>query len=412
MFVGLGLLLLLVRSLWGAAPWKVGVWVERGPVTDSVRSRVWADSLVRDLSQRTGSQLKLERFVLVRPGALPLAGGDPHYHPDLRDTSVDFAWGVPYGEAMDPRMAARAERVWFSALGCPDERNFAVGWDMFLLPKDPRNQPDTALWRLDSNHYVRFPNWSEVPDSGLDPLCRRIFGRSTPGRGLRHFSLDTVLLCLQSSLPTSLTVTVSDAGGRPAAGATLELWRSRPDSRRTFGARLEGRPETFISDTDGIFPLRTGLSWFAPEGPLVFGTQGSNATTYWRVKFGRKQVEGWMDATDLARLADDSGRARVSWNLPGGSSVAWREASSKWPHGWLAAQADSAGSVSLGISIPEEGQFVLRFVDPLGHEFLRAKPIHLARGVHERILSPGLPEGWWDIRLDGASDRFQPPRRP
>jgi hypothetical protein len=123
-----------------------------------------------------------------------------------------------------------------------------------------------------------------------------------------------------------------------------------------------------------------------------------------------------MDATDLARLSDDSGQARLAWTLPGGSSGAWREASSKWPHGWLAAEADSSGSVFLGLSVPEEGQYVLRFLDQRGREFLRAKPVHLARGVHERILSPGLSDGWWDVRLDGASDRwevrmFQPPRR-
>jgi hypothetical protein len=368
-----------------------------------------------DFSRRLGGGARLERFTFLRPGALPLAGGDAHYHPDLRDTVLDFAWGVPYGEVLNPQMAARAERAWLSALGCPDERNFAVGWDLFLLPKDPLNKPDSAFWRLDSHHYVRYPTWSELPDTGLDPLCRRIFRTARPGGGLRHFSLDTIRSRLQSLLPQRLVVSVQDEGGRPAAGATLELWRSHPDSRRTFGARLEGRPETFISDTNGTFRLPTGLSWFTPE-ELVFGTQGSNATTYWRVKFGRKQLEGWLDATDLARLADDSGRVRLAWTLPGGSSAPWREASAKWPRGWLAAQADSAGVVFLGISIPEEGQFVLRFLDPRGHEFLRAKPVHLARGVHERILSPNLPEGWWDVRLDGTSDRwqvrmYQPPKR-
>lgn len=417
MFVGIGLFLLLVQGVCaGETPWKVGVWVERGPATDTSRSRTWADSLVRDLSRRTGAPAKLERFVLVRPGALPLAGGDPHYHPDLRDTVVDFAWGVPYGEALDRRMASRAERVWFSALGCADERNFAVGWDLFLLPKDPSNQPDTSLWRLDAHNFVRYPTWSELPDTGMDPFCRRVFGIARPGRGLRHFSLDTLRARLEQLLPSRLVVTVSDAGGRTAEGATLELWRSQPDSRRTFGARLEGPPRIFLSDSIGSFPLPTGVSWFTPEA-LVFGAQGSNALTYWRVKSGRRKLEGWMDATDLARLSDDSGQARLAWTLPGGSSGAWREASSKWPHGWLAAEADSSKTVFLGLSIPEDGLYVLRFLDQRGHEFLRAKPVHLSRGVHERTLSPGLPDGWWDVRLDGASDRwevrmYQPPRRP
>ena len=124
-----------------------------------------------------------------------------------------------------------------------------------------------------------------------------------------------------------------------------------------------------------------------------------------------------MDATDLARLADDSGRARVVWNLPGGSSSSWREASAKWPQAWLAAEADSAGNLTLGLSIPQGGMFVLSLVDSVGNEFLRSRPIHLARGVHEKVLAPGLSQGWWDVRLDGPSQRwqvriFQPARRP
>jgi len=415
--LGLGFLLLVAQWVWGAdVAWKIGVWMERGPHADSTRSRALADSLVGDFAKRVEGGARLERFVLVRPGALPLAGGEAHLNPDLRDTTLDAVWGVPYGEVLGPDLVRRAERAWLSARGCPDERDFAEGWDLFLLPRDSLNKPYDIHWQVDSNHYVHFPSWSQLPDTGLDPLCRRILRMDPPGRGLRFISLDTLRARLDSLLPRRLDVSIQDDGGRPVSEARLELWRSRPDSRRAFGARLEGGPDTFVADTSGGFPLGSGEAWFRSD-TLSFGIGGSNALTYWRVGLGRKQMEGWMDATDLARLADDSGRARVVWNLPGGSSAPWREASAKWPQGWLAAEADSTGDLTLGLSIPQGGMFVLRLVDSLGNEFLRSRPIHLARGVHEKILSPGLSQGWWDVRLDSPSQRwqvrvYQPARRP
>lgn len=394
--------------------WKIGLWMERSPGRDSSLAQAWADSLVADFSHRVEGGATLERMVWIEAGTLPLAGGDPRHHPDLRATSLDAAWGIPAGDTLSPSLAHRAERAWLSARGCPDERNFAVGWDLFLLPNDPYNKPDSLFWRMDSRHYVHYPSWSELPDSGgLDPLCRQVLRQDPPGQGLRLFSVDTLRTRLEDLLPNHLEVGVDDDGARPASGAVLELWRAKPDPRRPFGARLEGRPDTLRADSAGRFPFPSGRDWFTP-GPLVFGLAGSNAVSYWRVRHGRKWVEGWLDATELARLAD-SGKARMVWTLPGGSSRAWREAAGKWPHGWLAAEAEASGLLTLGVSSPEETDCVLRIVDARGREFLRTRPIHLAKGVHERILSPGLPEGWWDIRLDGPSERWQvrihqPPR--
>jgi hypothetical protein len=405
---------LLCAGAASAASWNVGIWAERTPDRDTARVRAWADSLVRDFSGRVDGGARLGKLVFVPSGALPLAGGEAHFHPDLRDTALDAAWGLPASDSLDARSARAAERAWLSIRGCPDERNFAVGWDLFRLPDDPSNKPDSIFWRRDAHHYVRFPTWSEVPDSGLDPACVRALRLDPPRGRLKLFSVDTLRRRLGQLVPRRLEVSVTDQG-RPAPGAILEIWRAKPDARRSFAARLEGRPDAWISDTTGTFPLRTGLEWLTGD-TLAFGAAGSNAVSYWRVKYRRKQVEGWMDATDLARLADDSGLARIRWELPGGSSGPWKEASEKWPHGWLAAQADSSGILVLGISAPEETDYVLRIVDARGREFLRARPVHLVRGVHERILSPGLPEGWWDIRLDGPSERWQvrvrqPPRK-
>lgn len=320
---------------------------------------------------------------------------------------VDAAWGIPVSDSLGAATARSAERAWLSARGCPDERNFAVGWDLFKIPDDPYNHPDTNFWRRDPLNFVHFPGWRQLPDTGLDPLCRRALRLDPPRGRLRLFSVDSLRHRLDELLPHVLEVSVSDQG-RPAAGAVLELWRAKPDARRVFGARLEGRPDTLISDTSGRFPIADGPSWFTGAGRnLVFGTQGSDAITYWRVRFRRKTVEGWMDATDLSRLADDSGAVRFSWELPGGSSNSWKEATEKWPHGWLAVEADSTGALTLGISVVEDADYVLRILDARGHEFLHARPVRLTRGVHERILHPNLPEGLWDVRMDTPSERWQ-----
>ncbi len=396
--------------------WKIGIWMERRRDADSASQWRWADSTVRDFSRRLGptASAVLTRFRLVHPGTLPLAGGDPRFHPDLRDTDLDAAWGVLATDSLNPSSAQAAQRAWLSSRGCPDERHFGIGWDLFLLPQDPANRPDSALWRRDAQNYVRTPRWTLLPDSGLDPVCRQILQRRRES-GLELFSVDKLERALREALPKRLVVGVLDDGNRPAIGATLEIWRGKSDPRRPFANRLEGRPDTLFADSMGRFPLTGGLSWISKDS-LFFGTQGANATSYWRVRYGKKTMEGWMDAVDLAALPRREGWAELYWRLPGGSSRAWREASDHWPAPWVAAEADSLGVLTLGLSVPVETEFVLRVMDARGHERTRTHPIHLAKGVYERAVHLSLEPGWWDVRLDNPIDRFQlrvqfPPKR-
>jgi len=405
----------LILGALGAAPiWKIGIWMERQPRLDSLASRRWADSLVADFASRTGSDARLERFQLVPAGILPLAGGNARKHPDLRETTLDLQWGVPFRDTLGPALALEAQRTWLATRGCPDERQFSVGWDMFLLPKDPRNHPDSAFWRMDASNWVRTPPWKTLPDSGLDAYCRRLVQSDPPTGTLKYPSLDTLHHRLGRHLKTSLVARVRDHEGRPAVSALLELWRSKPDPRRAFAARLEGLPDTLRSDTSGRFPIKTPDQWFGSDS-LVLGSSGSNAVTYWRVSLGKRHLEGWIDAVDLARRSD-SGKILLEWTLASGSSRSWKEASDHWPASWLAAEADSAGTLTFGFSVTKETDVVMRLVDARGREHLRTRPIHFVRGVHERTLSPALPAGAWDLRIDSPSDRWQvrflqPPRR-
>lgn len=392
-------------TLVSAGTWKIGIWVERRPQIDSIQSRRWADSLVADFAARTRTEARLERFQMVPAGILPLAGGSARQHPDSRESKLDLQWGVTFRDTLGAAVAQQAERTWLASRGCPDERQFSVGWDMFLLPKDPRNKPDSALWKMDATHWVRTPGWKLLPASGLDPYCLRLLDQNPPGNGIKYPSLDTLRRRLSRVLSLPLVARTRDHEGRPAVGALLELWRSHPDSIRPFAARLEGRPDTLRSDTTGRFPLERAFQWFASDS-LQLGSRGSNGVSYWRVSLGKKRLEGWIDAVDLASRAD-SGRITLDWTLASGSSRSWKEASDRWPNSWLAAEADSAGTVTIGLSLPQETDVVLRLVDGRGKEHLRTRPLHFPRGVHERSLSPGLPEGVWDLRADSPSQRWQ-----
>ena len=387
--------------------WRIGMWMEARPDLDSATQRRWADSVVSDFSRRLSptASAVLYRFQVVRNGALPLAGGDPRHHPDLRATDLDAAWGVPASDTLDATTARRAQRAWLSARGCPDERNFGIGWDLFALTRDTANHLDSKAFPIDARNNVFTPLWSLLPDSGLDPVCRRILQRRREA-GLELFSVPKLERGLREALPGHLAVGILDDGNRPAVGATLEIWRSVPDPRRPFAARLEGRPQVYFADSLGRFQVGSGQEWLAGDS-LVFGAQGGNAVSYWRVRAGRKTLQGWMDAVQLAALPKREGWAELYWRLPSGSSEAWKEASGRWPQAWVAAEADSTGLLTLGISAPNETDFVLRIVDARGREKMRTKAIHLERGVHERRLPTRLPPGWWDVRLDSPADRYQ-----
>ncbi|MBK8801508.1 MAG: hypothetical protein IPN71_05510 [Fibrobacteres bacterium] len=405
---------LALGALSSAPSWKIGIWMERRTDLDSLQSRRWADSLVSDFGARTRLDARLEVFALVPAGILPLAGGSARFHPDLRQTQLDLQWGVPFRDTLGPALARTAQRTWLASRGCPQERQFSVGWDMFLLPKDPRNRPDSALWKLDATHWVHVPTWRILPDSGLDPYCQRLVNNDPPTNKLRFPSDDTLRRRLARSLSGALSARARDHEGRPAVGARLELWRSRPNPLRPFAALLEGLPDTLRSDTAGRFPIHRAIHWFTSDS-LQLGREGSNLVTYWRVSLGKKRLEGWLDAVDLARRLD-SGGINLEWTLASGSSRAWKEASDHWPASWLAAEADSSGTLTIGFSVVQETEVVLRLLDERGREHLRTRPLRFDRGVHERTLSPGLPMGAWDLRVDSPSQRWQirftqPPRR-
>lgn len=388
-------------------PWRIGIWMEARPDVDSSTQHRWADSVVSDFSRRLAptASAGLHRFRLVRNGTLPLAGGDPRHHPDLRATDLDAAWGVPSTDPIDASTAQRAQRAWLAARGCPDERNFGVGWDLFELPRDTANHLHPRAFVPDARNNVYTPRWRQLPDSGLDAVCRKILQRRREG-GLELFSAGKLERGLRESLPTHLAVGVLDDGNRPAIGASLEIWRGIPDARRPFANRLAGRPEVYHADAAGRFPLTSGLAWLSKDS-LVFSPLGGNAISYWRLRLGKKSMEGWMDAVELANLPRREGWAEQYWRLPSGSSRSWKEASGRWPQPWLAAEADAAGVLTLGLSVPVATDFVLRVLDSRGREKMRTGRVHLSRGVHERSMKVQLPPGWWDVRLDTPLDRFQ-----
>lgn len=390
---------------------RVGIWLESRPGLDSSKGRLWADALVARLSRKLSpihQRVVLARFVVLPPALrLPLAGGDPRHHPDLRATDLDLMWGIPTQDSLSETTAGRILRTWLSNRGCLDERGFAVGWDLFHLPRRASNRLDSNAFPLDEHNGVRWPSWGLLQDSGLSPACLRALGTHPAGRGVAHSDLSRQRIETQKRLQTPMESRLSNALGNPASGALLELWRGIPDPRRPYASLLEGAPDTVRSDSAGRFPLKSPLVWLADTGAWQHGPEGSRGVSYWRISHGPLQIRGWLDANDLLSLPLVQDTLRLTWTLPSGSSRSWKEAAARWPRPWLAAETDPTGALVLGVSAPEPLTCVLRLIDPLGREKARTRPLEFPAGVHERRfdLIPG--PGDWDIRLDAPSSRLQ-----
>lgn len=389
---------------------QVGVWVETPRAEDSTRLRLWADSLIQDLNNRlamSGLRLraKLNRLQSTPKGSLPLAGGDPRHHPDLRATSLDLMWGVRSTDGLADA-GALALRTWLGNCGCLDERTFVIGWDQFLIASRRENRLDPPI-APPANGIVRSTSWSLLPDSGLPTACRVALARIRAGGGPRYSDAKRLTLVTDTLLSKPLVLEARDAEGRPAVHALLELWRGHPSASRPYGNLIEGAPDTLVSDSLGRIVFPSARTWLCGADPWSHGRNGSCGTSYWRLGHAHRKLSDWMDAGMLIGLPDTLDSLRLALSLPSGSSRSWKEASDHWPHPWLAAEADSAGKFTIGISVPTQTEYVLRVIDDQGRETARTHPMRFEPGVYEKQLSFIPVKRGWDVRLDAPSSRLQ-----
>lgn len=390
----------------------LGIWIEAAPGRDSIASHRWAAGLVSALGRRISAPparqtASLALFRYVPSGSLPLAGGDARHHPDLRTSHLDLVWGVKSEDPLDSTTMSKALRTFLVNRGCLDERSLSVAWDLFHLPSLPENKLSMELFPIDHRHAIHWPGWDLLSDSGLPAHCSRILATRPAGSGTAYSEPVGILATTDRALNTPLSVRAWDADGHPGSGAVLELWRGVPDPIRPFSIRMEGPPSKFQADDSGRFTLNSARDWMVGDCTWVHGKTGSRGASFWRIRHAHKELSGWLDAGDLLGLPYQADTLRLSWNLPAGSSRAWKEASSMWPRPWLAAQADSTGLVTIGLSVPRSIAYVLRLVDERGKELFRSRPIELSPGVYEKVLERRVTPGSWDVRLDAPSSRLQ-----
>lgn len=390
---------------------RLGIWIESPPGGDSASARRWASRLTSRLDTLIAApparqRAVLDRVVFVAPGSLPLAGGDPHHHPDLRAVGLDLVWGIQVGDSLVETTARRILRTFLANRGCLDDRSLSVGWDMLRIPELASNHLDRALFPIDSRNTVHRTSWS-LDTGSLTPGCLRALQAHPGGGGTTYSDPDRLALETSRQLSVPLEVRVRDALGHTAAGAVLEVWRGRPDSSRPYATRLEGPPDSLVADDSGIVALRTPLQWLADTASWVHGKRGSRGVSFWRLSHAHRQLWGWMDAGSLLSLPDSSDTLRLSWDMPAGSSRSWREAAQHWPRPWLAAEVDSSGIVTMGLSVPFAIEYVLRLVDDHGREVFRSSPLAFAPGLYEKKIDRAVRPGSWDVRLDAPSSRLQ-----
>lgn len=389
---------------------QVGVWAETPRAEDSTRVRHWADSLIRDLNSRLGAsglklRARLNLLQMTPKGSLPLAGGDPRHHPDLRATTLDLMWGVRSGDGLLDA-GTLAMRTWLGNLGCLDERTFVIGWDQFLIAARRENRLDLPT-ATPTSGIVRTTNWTLLPDSGLPTACRAALARVRAGNGPWYSDARRLVLVTDTLLSKPLVLEARDAEGRPADHSILELWRGSPSATRPYGNIIEGAPDTLVADSLGRIVFPSARTWLCGTSPWSHGRNGSCGTSYWRLGHAHRKLADWMDAGMLIGLPDSLDSLRLALSLPSGSSRSWKEASDHWPHPWLAAESDSTGKLTIGISVPFQTEFVLRVIDDQGRETARTHPMRFEPGVYEKKLNFIPVKAGWDVRLDAPSSRLQ-----
>lgn len=414
------ILLLLTASLLASRPsptprdsflLRVGLWIEVASRADSSTGRAWAKDLVLDLDRRLVAsglrhRARLELVQFLAPGTLPLAGGDPRHHPDLRVDTLDLVWGIKNGDDLSSS-SSTILRTWLGNCGCLDDRGFVVGWDQFLLLQRPRNLLDASSFPIQGG-IIHRPSWSPLPpDGGLPRSCRRALEPLRTGHGTFYSDGERRLHRTSQLLSAPLVFEVRDASGNPAAGALLELWRGRPSPTRPYATLLQGAPDSFRADSSGRIHFQSATRWLCDTLPWTHGRNGSCGTSYWRLQHAHRHASDWLDAGALLDLPDRLDTLVLRTSLPGGSTKAWQEASERWPRPWLAAETDSLGTLTLGISVPSRTEFVLRLVDEHGKETARFRSIAFEPGIYEKRLERIHARPGWDVRLDAASSRLQ-----
>lgn len=389
---------------------RIGLWMESRPSEDSSALRSWAVGLVDDLDRRLHAsglsmRARMTAFHLVPRGTLPLSGGDAHHHPDLRDTTLDLVWGVQTQDMLSTAAPA-AMRTWLGNLGCLDERSFLIGWDLFQLPQHKDNHLAADDFPPDGG-VVRRPAWNLVPDSGLSLACRSAITKTKMGRGPLYSDSKRFTDHIARALSRPIFVESQDASGLPAMQSTFELWRGHPNPIRPYGSSFEGPPDTLVADSTGRIRFQDAKTMLCGDLPWTHGKSGSCGTAFWRLRHAHRSLTGWLDAGSILELAERQDTLVLMLQLPGGSSRSWKDATSHWPQPWLAAEADSTGTLTLGISVPTRVEYVLRVLAEGGQEVARTRPMAFDPGVYEKRIEKLRIRPGWDVRLDASSSRLQ-----
>ncbi|MEN9354212.1 MAG: hypothetical protein RL318_1537 [Fibrobacterota bacterium] len=381
------------------ANWKLGIWWEIGPGRDSAQAVKFAQDLTRHfdahLRRGGGRGAELARLVLVPAGRLPLAGRDAQEHPDLRDSSVDMEWGVPFNKPIPEEKTVEA--TWLQALGCPDPSTFAIGWDLFRVKEAGKALVGSPEFPLVKGLWTRYPSWQLV-DTAVDSFCVRMIQADTSNSGPRLARDGLVMNHLLKVMPDSIEIQVVDGMGKPVP-AVLEIWRARANPLRPYAALFEGDRDSLPTNPQGRVRV-SHQDWFG--GGMVHGKSGSNLHALLRARgAGRKTNWLWLDARDVVLAS-----GRFSLSLPAGLSSAWRLAAKSYPNEELLAVESDSQSVWVGMSLRESADLVLRLSEPGGRELFRSSTLALVPGAWEKRLPVILvPGGGYELRMDTPTSR-------
>ncbi|HPD32617.1 MAG TPA: CARDB domain-containing protein [Phycisphaerae bacterium] len=233
-------------------------------------------------------RVRIDKIVVVPDGALPLAGGYPTNHPDLRDKTVDLMWGFPAtllnGSMYSNHTSASISNPFYYEGSLLHELGHArylidtYGFDVHNTSSHHSVQIYEGSVYVAGSSYMPFLAWGEVlyynkygkmMSGGYDQgwseydagALNRIAGqRACCGNYNAPYNIGAFL----NDLPANNHLRITDEAGQPRRGANVRIYQA-VSGPGWYGKTIDNTPDLeFTTDNAGYVLL--------PRNPFTAGS--------------------------------------------------------------------------------------------------------------------------------------------
>ncbi|MCX5833446.1 MAG: PKD domain-containing protein [Deltaproteobacteria bacterium] len=257
-------------------------------------------------------RVRLDRVIIVNDGALPLNGGLPTNHPDTRDKTVDMMWGFEKDILSTGFYSRTTPNSPFNLEpGLIHELNHA----RYLVDSYALNIHGKHIAVLNESGVRIYPsNDTLVRVNSQDPSLMsntvpwygeweaagmNVYAGQRPLPGWANYNAHGGLgVYLDNKFPRNNYLRVVDAGGRPIAGAAIEVYQAGtwPGEWHWYCKYIDNTVDvTGMTDSQGLFNM--GTNPFSRGEPLAWNFYYD--VNFMKIKFDGQTHYAWLDIAQV-----------------------------------------------------------------------------------------------------------------